>query len=151
MTTDFNAILNGLITNFVAEVTALAKAAATETMNNALGTTGELRKAPTRAKASSSGRSKGEKRAPEELEKIQASVFQYIKANPGTRIEPMGKALELKTADMALPVKKLIAAGQVRTEGERRSTKYYPAEAPAKKKKVATKKKAKKKAAPKAE
>ena len=46
--------------------------------------------------------------------------------HPGLRIEQINKELGTQTRDLALPLRKLISEGAVRTEGEKRSTQYFP-------------------------
>jgi predicted transcriptional regulator len=55
--------------------------------------------------------------------KLQAE----IKAKPGLRMEQIAKALSSSTKELALPAKKLIAEKKIKTKGERRATKYFPA------------------------
>jgi hypothetical protein len=40
-------------------------------------------------------------------------------------VENAGKAVGLSTKEMALPIRKLLAARSIRTEGQRRGTKYF--------------------------
>ena len=51
-----------------------------------------------------------------------------VRTNPGQGIEAIGKAIGFATAELARPMKKLVQRGAVRTEGEKRATKYYPGE-----------------------
>lgn len=69
---------------------------------------------------------KGAKRDPGELEALTEKLAAYIKKNPGQRIEHIGKAIGASTKDLALPVKKLLAAKRVSTKGQRRATAYFP-------------------------
>jgi hypothetical protein len=68
---------------------------------------------------------KGQKRAPEDIAALTNDLRLYIAKNPGQRIEQIGKALGVPTKELALPARKLIAAGQVRTKGEKRATEYH--------------------------
>ncbi len=81
-------------------------------------------KAPVSKKAQ---RAPGEKRPPAELAKLTDKLGDYIKANPGQRMEAIGKALGLPTREFNLPIKKLLAAKRVRTQGHKRATEYFPA------------------------
>lgn len=72
------------------------------------------------------GREKGEKRDPKLLEEVQATFVAFVKKNPGLRIEQINKQLGTTTKDLQLPIRKAIAAGEVRTKGEKRSTIYNP-------------------------
>lgn len=168
--TDTTTQIMQLTENFIVDVTRLAKNAAIQAIQAALGSAvggGALEAmntalgidvgGPVAVKKSRSTSSaplaKGEKRTQESIEKIRALVLGYIKKNPGTPIEPMGKALELKTSEMALPIKKLIADQQVHTTGHRRATQYFTKaekeESPkAKKSTKPTEQKANKKSAP---
>lgn len=70
-------------------------------------------------------RKKGQKRDSKELAGITARLLGAIKAGKGMRIEEISKALKISTKDLALPAKKLIAEGKIRTTGTRRATRYF--------------------------
>jgi hypothetical protein len=72
-------------------------------------------------------RAAGEKRPPAELAKLTEKLGDYIKAHPGERMETIGKALGVPTRELNLPVKKLLAAKRIRTEGHKRATEYFAA------------------------
>jgi hypothetical protein len=72
-----------------------------------------------------SKRKKGQKRTPEELAAVQASLESYVRANDGKRIEEISKALAIGTGELTGPMKKLIEDGRVRSTGSRRATRYY--------------------------
>src|SRR5262249_54986956 len=72
-------------------------------------------------------RAPGEKRPPAELAKLTEKLGDYIKAHPGSRMEAIGKGLGLPTRELHLPIKKLLAAKKVRSEGHKRATEYFPA------------------------
>jgi hypothetical protein len=72
-------------------------------------------------------RAPGEKRPPAELAKLTDRLADYIKANPGHRMEAIGKALGMPTRELNLPIKKLLAAKRIRSEGRKRATEYFSA------------------------
>jgi hypothetical protein len=78
-------------------------------------------------KAAAPKRPVGAKRPPAELAALVDKLGAYIKGNPGQGAEAIGKALSLPTSEMTLPIKKLLAAGRIRSEGQKRATKYFPA------------------------
>lgn len=132
---DMESRINELVAHFVAEITRLARTAALDTLNRALGASLSSGEAPAPAAprkgrapraASSEKRAKGEKRAKAEIAQLQEQVHAHIKGNPGQRIEQINKVLGTKTADLTLPLKKLIASGAVSTKGARRATTYFP-------------------------
>lgn len=134
---DFNSQINKLVDEFVSQVTALAKQAAMDTLTASLGAAngaaGRRRVAELaigggglRGSAAAARRAKGAKRPQQEIERTKARVQEFIQKNPGLRIEQINKELGTQTRDLALPLRKLISDGQVRTEGEKRSTTYYP-------------------------
>jgi hypothetical protein len=84
-------------------------------------------KAPVSRKPAAPKRASGEKRPPAELARLTEKLGEYIRANPGLRIEPIGKALGAPTKELSLPIKKLLAAKRIRSEGHKRATEYYPA------------------------
>ena len=110
---------------FVAEITELARAAAYQTLNSALeggqpvsgrGVTTLLR-----------GR-RGGKRTAEEIAQMADAFLAHVTANPGHRMEHIAKELGVATPEFMLPVRKLLADGKLRVEGQKRATQYYPAD-----------------------
>jgi hypothetical protein len=72
-------------------------------------------------------RAPGEKRPPAELAKLVERLGEYIKAHPRQRMEAIGKALGVATKELNLPVKKLLAAKKIKTQGHKRATEYFSA------------------------
>jgi hypothetical protein len=117
------------VETFASELIALIRSSAVEVVEEALGgkaTRGGGGRGRARSAPRASGRRpKGAKRDPKLLESLTEKLGAFIKKNPGLRIEQIGKALGAATKDLALPVKKLIAAKRVSTKGQRRATTYY--------------------------
>ncbi len=133
--TDIEQRINDLVSNFINDITKLARQAAHDTLASALAGAGgtvvsDLRLARGRKGGRGvlalSRRPKGEKRPAGEIDKLKDAVHAHIKEHPGERIEQINGHMGTRTSDLALPLKKLIADGAVRTEGERRATKYFP-------------------------
>jgi hypothetical protein len=138
---DFQSQINKLVESFVSQVTSVARQAAMDTLTSALGSAGGA-VARRRALGGSDGamvafagggrggaaarRVKGAKRPQNEIEKTKERVNDFIRKNPGLRIEQINKELGTSTRDLSLPLRKLISDGAVRTEGEKRSTQYFP-------------------------
>ena len=111
------------VNDFVSQVTEIAKRAALDTLGTALGTAPRGKRAVTLGGRSGLGH--GVKRAPEQLEKTAAMFHDFVAANPGLRIEQINKQIGLTTADLALPIRKLVASGAIKTKGQKRSTTYF--------------------------
>jgi hypothetical protein len=117
-----------LVDNFVAQVTELARRAAMDTLESALGRGGRggggggvLR--------IGRGRGRGAKRTGEELDKLSDEFLAYVNKNPGLRIEQINKQLGTSTKDLALPIRKMIADVHLKVKGKKRSTTYFPGKA----------------------
>lgn len=127
--TDLQSQVNSRVSAFVAEITELARKAAYEMLASALDqeqpAAGRGRRSVARGAAQS--RRKGAKRTPEELSAMADSFLAYIKESPGQRMENIAKALGYSTQELTLPVKKLLGSGQIKVEGQKRATSYYPA------------------------
>jgi hypothetical protein len=125
---------------FAAELTELIRAAAMETVASALGEgavgggrgRGRGRRAAAiavrvgRRGSRGAAREKGAKRPPQEIEKLTAKLGDYVKSNPGQRIEQIAKGMGTSTKELNLPVKKLIATKAIKTRGQKRATQYFP-------------------------
>lgn len=123
--------IQAIIAKFVGDLTVAIQEDAAAAFKAAIG--GELgdlratrgsgaRSAPAQR---ASGRGKGAKRDPGELEALTTKLATYIKRNPGQRIEQIGQELGITTKELVLPVRKLIAAKRVSTKGQKRATTYY--------------------------
>lgn len=125
---------------FAAEIAELIRASAMETVAAALGEGGgggrggrgrgrraaAVRPARGAARAAASARSKGAKRPPQEIERLTGRLSDYIKNNPGQRIEQIAKGIGTSTKELTLPVKKLLSKKSIKTRGQKRATQYFP-------------------------
>jgi hypothetical protein len=59
-----------------------------------------------------------------EIEDLGEALLSYVRSNPGQRGEQIAAALAADTKAIRPVMKKLIAAGKVRTEGQRRGMTY---------------------------
>jgi hypothetical protein len=120
---DFQTEMNRVVGDFVAQITELAKRAAINTLESALGGgKGGLSLSVGR------GRRKGAKRTSADLDQLGDDFHAYVLKNPGLRIEQINKQLGTTTKDLALPIRKMIAEGSLKTKGEKRSTQYFASE-----------------------
>jgi hypothetical protein len=142
--TEIERQINELVSSFINEISKLARQAALDTLSSALAGVGgtvvsDLRLPGVRGRGRGRGRKggamlqlgrrpKGAKRPQGEISKLKDMVYGHIKEHPGERIEQINAHLGTRTSDLSLPLKKLISDGAVRTEGDRRATKYFPGE-----------------------
>lgn len=66
------------------------------------------------------------KRSPQAIQAVMDQVVSFVKKNPGLRIEEINGRLRTSTQDLALPIRKLIAEGRLKTKGQKRATTYAP-------------------------
>jgi hypothetical protein len=125
---DFNQQIRDAIEAFVEELSVLVRTAALQSVTEVFGSSGSGgRKGRGGAAGVSLRRAKGEKRSPQALTQLVGRLLTEIKAKPGLRMEQIAESLGSTTKDLALPAKKLIAEKKIKTKGERRATKYFPA------------------------
>jgi predicted HTH transcriptional regulator len=124
---DFQTEMNRVVQGFVAQITDLARRAAIDTLESALTGRG-ARRGKGAALTISRGRGKGAKRSSDELEKLSEQFVEFVRANPGLRIEQINKQLGTSTKDLALPIRKLVSDGTVKAKGQKRSTTYFAGE-----------------------
>jgi len=117
--------VNARVEAFVAEITELARAAAYQTLSSALDG-GQL--ASGRGATPILRGRRGGKRTADEIAQMADAFFAHVTANPGQRMEHIARELGLATPELTLPVRKLLADGKLRVEGQKRATQYYPAD-----------------------
>jgi hypothetical protein len=119
---DFQTEMNRVVQGFVSQITDLARRAAIDTLESALkggrGSKGAM-------SFGGRGRGKGVKRSSDDLEALSDKFVEYVRENPGMRIEQINKQLGTTTKDLALPIRKLIAEGALKVKGQKRSTTYF--------------------------
>lgn len=125
--------VDSLVAQFVSDLTTLVRRSALEQVLASLGgDAAPVRRGPGRPKGS--GRPAAAKptktggrirRSPEDLQAFSAALLAHVKANPGQRGEQIAAALRTDVKTMRGPMHALIAAKQVRTEGQRRGMTYF--------------------------
>jgi len=133
-----NPKIQTVLDNALEEVRALLLAEASEAVRAALGdgrSVGNGRRITTLASKPSAPvralpapkRTKGAKRTPEQIEALVANVLTAIKAaKTGIRSEQLGAQLGATTADLVLPLQRLLSEKKVKTKGVRRGMQYLP-------------------------
>ena len=142
---DIDSEIRARVDSFVNDLSTLIRAAAVEAVRGALGDgsaaprrRGRPRKAAPvlgsvarRAAPIAGRRGRRGRRSSAAVGEMTDKVRVHVRANPGHRLEEMGRALGMPTSELKLPVSKLMAAGELRTEGAKRGTRYYAARGPA--------------------
>src|SRR5258706_2560245 len=123
------------VEQFAAELAELIRESAMETVSAALtgarpsagrgGRRAAAAAAPVRGRVRAASREKGAKRPPDEIERLTGRLLDYVKGNPGQRIEQIADGMGASTKELNLPAKKLIAGKQLRTKGQKRATQYF--------------------------
>src|SRR5262249_28146256 len=118
---DFESLLSERVEEFVNHISELARRHAVETLSRALD--GQVHHAGRegRKTSASSGR-----RSSDDVEKQADLLLGYIKKNPGKRAEEIAAEVGLSTKTLVLPMRKLAAAKKVKTQGQKRATRYFP-------------------------
>jgi hypothetical protein len=140
-TTALDTEIRSRIEAFLGEISSLVRQSALEAVREALGGNGigseaaPARRGPGRPRGSGTGArggngrtraaGRGGRRSSEDLGSMTEQILAHVRSNPGLGAEQLGAALGIATKDMRLPMQKLIADGAVRTEGQRRGTKYF--------------------------
>lgn len=113
---------------FIANIHQLAASHAAQTIQDTFASlSGSVPRAAKSSKGA--GRKPGvAKRDPAALEQLSKRFVEFVGANPGLRIEQINKELGTSTGELALPIRKLIASGEIMVQGHRRATTYFPGE-----------------------
>jgi hypothetical protein len=119
---DFQTEMNRVVSDFVNQITELARAAARDMIDEALGKSGKSLGGLGRGRGRGS---RGGKRTGKELEEMADRFHSFVSKHPGLRIEQINKQLGTTTKDLALPIRKLVADGALKTKGAKRSTMYF--------------------------
>jgi len=118
---------------FAEELGALIRDSAMETVREALGGGSAPRRGGRGGRDTSSSapvrgggrREKGQKRDPNEIERLTGRLLDYVKSNAGQRIEQIAAGMGTVTKELNLPVKKLLAQKSLKTKGQKRATQYF--------------------------
>lgn len=116
--------LRELAQGFVTEVLQAFR----DTFSEVVGGQSAAPRGPARSAQPGRGRStKDGRRTPAETEAMARKIAAFVAGHPaGIRVEPMGKALGLKTSQLNLPIAKALKLGLISKKGQRRSTTYLP-------------------------
>jgi hypothetical protein len=118
--------VRALIDTFASDLETLIKRIALEQVLAALegGQAPRRGRGPGRPKGSG-GPKKRVRRTAADVEKMGATLLDYVRANPGSRGEQIAAALKSDVATIRKPMHALIAAKKVKTKGQRRGMTYF--------------------------
>jgi hypothetical protein len=122
-----NGNIAAIIQQFTEKITALVRRQTLDRIRETLG--GEaapMKRGPGRPRGSTKT-GKRIRRSSEGLADLGDKLHAHVRANPGQRGEEIAAALGTDVDTMRLPMRKLIAAKKIRTEGERRGMQYFVA------------------------
>ena len=124
------------IDSFLAEIAALVKDQALQSVQEALGEgAAPRRRGPGRPRKMTirvgrrprtiAKRGLRGKRSSEQVAAMAARVLAEVRSKQGRRLEEIGKAMRTDTAVLKLPIAKLLAAKRLKTKGRKRGTRYF--------------------------
>ncbi len=121
--------IQDLVASFTADLSELIRAAALEAVEEALGS-GRTRRTTERPKTSPAPRKgkrtgKRVRRTAEQLAGSMDEIVDYVKANPGQRLEEMSAGMNIDSHEMKRPIVLLLEKSLLRKEGARRGTRYF--------------------------
>jgi hypothetical protein len=135
--------IRALVDQFVSDLSTHVREQALETVRAALGDgaarrgPGRPRKAgkrgPGRPRKAAARRGPGRprkaagrvRRSSADLEATADKLLAHVRANAGQRLEEIGRELDTPTAGLKRPIQMLVAEGKLRTEGQKRGTRYF--------------------------
>jgi hypothetical protein len=117
--------IESLLADFAAQFELLVRQSAVERVMAALESEGApSRGRPGRPPGSRNKLARGGRRASGDMDAMQEQLLSHVKANPGQRSDQIATALGSDVKTIRLPMQKLIAARQVKTQGQRRGMTY---------------------------
>ena len=138
VTNTTDAKIRSRVETFLQEMRSLVRQVALASVEDVLSGASDRRRAPGRRGATAKRRpgrprkvvararlAKRGKRTGEQVEALASRVLAHVKANPGDRLEQIGKGLRMATKELKLPIAKLLATKRVKTSGRKRGTKYF--------------------------
>ena len=136
MPREIDAKLKARVDAFVDDISELIRESALQSVQEVLGGAAatprrrSVAAAPARRAAAPARRSarsgKRMRRSAEDLQRLGAAVVRHVRATPGQRLEEIATALDIPSKQLKRPVQLLMGAGELRSEGQRRGTKYFP-------------------------
>jgi len=123
---EFQRQISERIEDFVADITRLAREHAYRSLAGALEVT-PISPSSTKTRSGNRGGKVGRrKRGQAELTAVCQELLGVIALEPGLKMQSLAAKLGTTPKDLALPAKRLISEKKVRTEGQKRSTTYFP-------------------------
>ncbi len=124
--------LRNRVDAFVAELSDIIRRSALDSVREALGAgvAAPVRpgrrpgKVARRGRPAATRKTRG-RRSSADLEQLSGSFLSWVREHPGQRLEEIGKGMGVATKELKRPVQLLLAGGSLRTEGQRRGTKYF--------------------------
>jgi len=113
---------------FLSGLSSLVKNSALNAVRTALGEAAAPASAPAAPAAlarAPKARGRRGKRTPEQVTAMASTILDYVRANPGQRLEQIGAGLGMATKGLKLPVQKLLGDKAIHSQGQRRGTKYF--------------------------
>lgn len=127
--------LRELVDRFVGELTILVQQGTLDRLREALGATEVAKRGPGRPRKSPGARRVsaprkragrgGGRRSQEDVAALGQGVLAHVQANPGQRLEEIGRDMGLPTKELKRPIANLLGAKSLRTEGQKRGTRYF--------------------------
>jgi DNA-binding NtrC family response regulator len=127
---DIRAEVDALVRQFVDDLEQLVRRAALEAVKEALEAepTGSAAAGPATRPAGGAPRRRRARRSKAGREELARALVEHIGAHPGAKMEDIKEALGEETKTLRPIVNRLLSDGQLRKEGERRATRYFPGE-----------------------